>query len=617
MSNGMKTNRTFPFALVLALGGATTLLAAGGDVSRVTPRGTGGFVDSVPADQEIGLEFRQAPLTNMSFQKFISGAVNPARVPSAMVPTPPGVNALGPLQGAFGFDGLTHRDQRVADGGNQFSLEPPDQGLAVSGGYVLEAVNNAIAVYDAVTKLPLTSILSMHQFFGLPHEFNRTTGAFGPLLSDPKCYFDGPTQRWFVTELEIDQDPVTGAFLGHSEVLIAVSNTSNPTGSYTIYHLDVTNDGTNFTPTHAHCPCFGDQPLIGADANAFFVSTNEFSISPFGAFFNGAQIYGLDKVAMAAGLAANVQHFVGGPLEEGISYTVQPATVPPGGSFETAQGGTEYFLSALEFFGTLDNRIAVWAATNTGSITLTTPNLALQHIVIGSEIYGQPPAQQQPLVTPSQFCGPSAQAPNFVLMPLACFLQDGSLFGQVFKEHEELIASNDDRMQQTVFAAGHLWSGLNTVVKTKNGPTRTAAAFFIVDPGFNGSSLTATMHKQGYVAVNNASVTFPSIGVNSSGKGVVGFSLIGPGIFPSTAYAKIDATNGAGAIVIAGKGTLPDDGFTGYQSVGGSHTARWGDYSAAVADSDGKVWLANEYIPSLSRTIFANWGTFVSKVDPN
>src|SRR5204862_5510073 len=29
------------------------------------------------------------------------------------------------------FDGLNHRAQRTANGGNQFSLEPPDQGLCV------------------------------------------------------------------------------------------------------------------------------------------------------------------------------------------------------------------------------------------------------------------------------------------------------------------------------------------------------------------------------------------------------------------------------------------------------------------------------------------------------
>jgi len=47
---------------------------------------------------------------------------------------------------------LDHRDQRFAGTGafvnSQFSDEPPDQGLCVGNGFVVEAVNLALAVYD-------------------------------------------------------------------------------------------------------------------------------------------------------------------------------------------------------------------------------------------------------------------------------------------------------------------------------------------------------------------------------------------------------------------------------------------------------------------------------------
>ena len=54
----------------------------------------------------------------------------------------------GQLPGFVGFDGLNHRDQRLANNGNQFSLEPPDQGLAVGGGFVVEAVNDGVRVFN-------------------------------------------------------------------------------------------------------------------------------------------------------------------------------------------------------------------------------------------------------------------------------------------------------------------------------------------------------------------------------------------------------------------------------------------------------------------------------------
>ena len=49
---------------------------------------------------------------------------------------------------ALGFTALNHRDQRLANGGNQFSIEPPDQGLCVGNGYVVEAINSVIRVWS-------------------------------------------------------------------------------------------------------------------------------------------------------------------------------------------------------------------------------------------------------------------------------------------------------------------------------------------------------------------------------------------------------------------------------------------------------------------------------------
>lgn len=50
--------------------------------------------------------------------------------------------------GFTGWAGLNFVDQRTADGGNQFSLEPPDQALCVGNGRVLEAVNTVMAMYS-------------------------------------------------------------------------------------------------------------------------------------------------------------------------------------------------------------------------------------------------------------------------------------------------------------------------------------------------------------------------------------------------------------------------------------------------------------------------------------
>uniref|UniRef100_Q021Z3 Uncharacterized protein n=1 Tax=Solibacter usitatus (strain Ellin6076) TaxID=234267 RepID=Q021Z3_SOLUE len=557
--------------------------------THLTFRGTGSIHSTKASGAETSFETRQGPSVDAAFNKQIAGTVSPARVPADHVPKPATASIGAAGSGFSGFQGISHLDQRLAANGNQFSTEPPDQALAIGNGLVLESVNLAIAVYNtAGTQLGITSL---NEFFGLPDAIVRgTTPVYGPFLSDPRAYFDAPTNRWFVTILEIDTNPVTGDLLGHSSVMIAVSQTPSPLGAFNIYALDTTN------VSHPGCPCFGDQPLIGADKYGFYVTTNEFPITGDG--FNGAQIYAVSKTALENSLPAVVVAFEGPALAEGISYSVQPATTPPGGSFEGLNGGTEYFMSALDFNSTLDNRIAVWALTNTQSLNSTTPSVQLQNVIVSSQVYGLPPAMQQKP-------GPT---------PLADLLKvKGNPLGVVTNEHLELIDGDDDRMQQVVFAAGSLWTSLGTVVKPPNGPVRVGAAWFIVTPSWSGGTLGAAMTNQGYVAANQNNLAYPAIGVNSLGKGVMTFTLAGPDYFPSAAFATLDKVNGAGSIQIAAPGAGPDDGFTGYGAFGG-RVGRWGDYAAAVADSDGSIWLAVEYIPGGPRTVLANWGTFVGRV---
>jgi hypothetical protein len=502
--------------------------------------------------------------------------------------------------GASGFTGLNHVDTRSQDGGNAFSLEPPDQGMCVGNGFVVEAVNDVMVVFNqSGQRISPTS--SMNSFFGLPVAINRATGERGPFLSDPKCLYDAGTNRFFLTILEEDPAPSVRA-----HTLIAVSQTSDPRGSWFLYSIDATDDGLNGTPSNPDCPCFGDQPLIGANGDGFFISTNEFP--SFVGGFNGAQVYAMSKSGLISGVTEKVVHINAGtiptPDAGGIWYSIQPATTPPGSPMGLGQAiHTEFFLSALQFGpAPLDNRIAVWSLGNTGALRSGNPAaVTLAHTVISSETYGQPGNAPQ-------------KAGDFPQ-------------GQLLGEPENQLAGNDDRMNQVVYANGMLWSGVNTVI---GDGSQVGIAYFIVSPKLIGQSLSATMAKQGYVTVDNNSVLFPSIGVNPAGQGVMGFTVSGPDYYPSAAYVAVDATHGAGAVHISGAGVGPADGFTGYPEFGGSGVERWGDYSAAVAGQDGSIWLATEYIAQSctvaqysadptcggTRTSLANWSTFITHVTP-
>ncbi|HWZ46539.1 MAG TPA: hypothetical protein VNW97_23905 [Candidatus Saccharimonadales bacterium] len=544
----------------------------------------------------------QAPsdfITKRSIQ--VDGRLGPAinngnPATALQVPGPASAQAVAAsTRGVNGFTGLSHLDQLRAGTGpfanSQFSLEPPDQGLAAGNGFILESVNDALAVYDQTGKL-LVGPTPLNQFFNRRPEFNRADRTFGDFVADPKALFDRQTQRWFTTALEIDVDPVGGFFTGGTHLLIAVSQTGDPTGQFNLFSIDTTDDGSNGTVSHPGCPCFGDQPLLGANAHGLFISTNEFGLQQG---FNGAQVYALSKRQLARGVAPAVVHLGNLPFPEGIPFSIQPAVSGDDGDDREdgdGPGGVEFFMSTPDITLLFDNRVAVWALANTRSLASATPSVTLTHVVIPSETFGVP--------------NDAAQKTG------ATFL--GNLFG----EPEEVLQTNDQRMNQVVFARGRLWSALTTSVK--QGPNcvtgfesdcKAGIAWFAVVPRFGEHGLRAEVEKQGYVSVQGNNVFFPSIAVGREGAAIA-FSLSGQDFFPSAAFVRL-GEDGAGRVHVAAAGAGPEDGFTGYARFGGNGHARWGDYTAAVSDGE-SIWIASEFIPGGRRSFLANWGTFIARI---
>jgi hypothetical protein len=544
-----------------------------------------------------------------------NGNNSPARVRAAHVPTAAG-NPI--VAGNFsGFIGLTEFEQAylafAGPNGVNGELEPPDQGLAVGNGYVVEAINDAITVYDTSGNnlLGPGNSVALNFFFeqGPEATIDPKTGVVGPpfgaFISDPRVLYDASTGHFFVSVVEIDVDPNSGAFLTTSHFMFAVSLDANPLDGFNVFSLDTSTDGD---ARFGGCPngCFGDQPLVGFDANGYYASSNAFSLDT--QTFRGAQIYAISKAALESTppsgtpIVVTAVHFGNLNQAEGPGHSIQPAFVPPGGSFNNANGGTEYFVSALDFTHTLDNRLTVWALTNTSSLD-STPNLNLTNAIIDTETYGQPPSTDQ------------KPGPTPLLDLIAQALK--------IKNHESLIADNDDRLQQVTYANGMLWTSVPTVIQTQQGPARAGGAWFILSPWTTGTQTGASVVNQGYVAINSPmqdGVLFPAVGVNAAGKGVVAFSIAGKDLYPSSGYATLDAANGIGPIVISFNGVAPDDGFSPYFGVSSApgRVGRWGDYSFAASDENGNIWMGAEVIPTGQAPFipFANWGTFITAVKP-
>jgi hypothetical protein len=586
----------------------------------------------------------------------------------------------------FGFQGLNHYQQRYSRGGNQFSVEPPDQGMCAGNGYVVEAVNDVFNVYSQSTGASLlpdntasnivagfprnvNHAIDLNSFYGYAPAINRTTGVRGEFVTDPSCLYDAATQRFFVVSLTLDPQvsgPCQRVFSCVNHLDLAVSQTSNPTGGWNIYKINVTNDGTNAGGVNPG-PYLGDYPHMGADANGIYLTTNAYPWHGNG--FSGAQIYALSKAQLAAGAAnVTVQHIntygtVNAPSDAGSTqpgFTLWPAQ-SPGTTFNTDNGGTEYLLSSNAAdeaqnpvsgaAGTrTSNQLVVWSLTNTSSLNTASPAVGLSNQIISAEQYGVPPKQHQP---------GSGSAPDTTVPQGHCLNDETTVTiagtgcwrllvgAAAHAAGAEVVASpdsNDTRMQQVMWANGKLWGALDTAINPDSGPQRAGIAWFVVNPN------AGKMVMQGYLGAAGYDFTYPAIGVTESGRGVMAFTATGDSLNPSAAYASIDAKAGVGdwQVVPGGQGLAADDGFTGYrqQNFPNPIRSRWGDYGAAAVDGN-SIWLASEYIGGAcdytpwggpffvggsgdnllgtcggashgpgDRTALANWSTFISKFTP-
>jgi hypothetical protein len=571
------------------------------------------------------------------------------------------------------FEGLNLFQNRYADNQNQFTVEPPDQALCVGNGYVFEAVNDVLNVYDTsghsvlppdanVAPVPhVNGSVSLNRFFGYPSAIDRTTGVRGPTLTDPVFYFDQPTQRWFLVVLTLDTFP-NGQTKGPNHFDIAVSNGPSPVplSNWSILKVPVQNDGTDGTPNH-HCnpadgpragnqptnptACIADYPHLGADANGIYITSNEYDF--YGDEFQSANIYAFSKRGLEAGDTSHVLLETKNTVHGQPGFTVWPALSPPG-QFQLDGGGTEYFLSSNAADEATcptgcngprtSDELVVWALSNTASLDTGSPSVQLTNKVLKIGQYGVPARSDQKAGS----------------IPLADCLNDRTLptpFGpgcwQILlnppappHQVEGTLDSQDTRMQQVWYGNGKLWGALDTALTLDR--NRAGIEWFIVNPG-SADVQFASLRRSGYLGLSGNNVTYPAIATTTSGRGVMAFTLVGDDYYPSAAYVSIDDKVGVGDIHVAGLGAGPDDGFTLYPPLANPARGRWGDYGAAALDGK-SIWIGSEYIAQTctfdeykgqpgpdgnygrlangfglcgnTRASSANWSTRISKITP-
>jgi hypothetical protein len=468
-------------------------------------------------------------------------------------------------QSVTGFTGLYEGANLIAIGGE---LEPPDQGLAVNNGKVVEIINNSFQIFST-SGASLIQPINNATFFGTGNKYG---------LSDPHVIFDDSTQRWFVEELIFNN-----SFNGFA---VAVSKTSDPLGSYDIYYVD---DGSS-NISRCKGSCFPDYPQVGYDENGFYIGADLFS-NVTGNFVSAA-FYALPKAALESGASFSYVYFL---LPD---FVVQPAIPAPGNEFVKSAGGTEFALTARNIYDGSSN-LRLYAISNTSQLATSPLSLTASSVDIAAEAYtGTVPS------TEPNHVGPYGRSIGATTAPM---LDGGyNAFGGGVK-----------------LAGEKLYAALTTGSTDGAGMARNVIAWFEVMPEATQKGVTGKITAQGYIVPPNGySVSYPAFALDKHGKGLIGESITSPernaiGGYPSTAFVDFAAGAPGHTITVVGAGATSDDGFTGYPPYSAG-VGRWGDYAGGTVDAvTGDWYVANEFIPNTKiypRGHYANWGTYITQV---
>ena len=177
-------------------------------------------------------------------------AKTPSSFPTtALAPTPATVTTTNPATEAISGAGTA-----------QTTAEPPDATVAVGPDHVVQATNEGIRITNRSLGSATTSTL--FDFFGLSFDPTYEAATF-----DPHVTFDAAHSRWIATEASYDcvPDPDFGVTVGTGYIDIAISETADPTGAWSILSA----------PYPDTVP---DYPGLGTSTDKIVVSSNVFPL---------------------------------------------------------------------------------------------------------------------------------------------------------------------------------------------------------------------------------------------------------------------------------------------------------------------------------------------------
>ena len=419
---------------------------------------------------------------------------------------------------------------------------PPDTHGAVGPNHLMVVLNTQIRIQTragaTLSTVPTDTFWSAAPgpwASGVPNTF------------DPQVFYDPFSNRWMFTVVA-DFDAATSA------ILLAVSQTSDPTGNWKIYKVDV--DSTN--------AAWADYPRMGFNKNWIVVTVNMFGISD-GAF-KRSSIYAFNKptlYAFAAAAGFKVFHEACNPGASFCAFTQTPAL-----TYNNALN-TMYLVE--DWDGTKQLRI--------------------------SSITGTPAAPAYSSSHP--FTPPVADADSWEDNPAT------SNFAPQLGSTEK-IQTNDSRIQSVVYRNGSLWAAHTIFLPNTESPTRCSVQWWQLTPA-------GAVQQRGRVddPAGAKFYAFPSLAVNKNNDVLIGYTRFSSQQYPSANYAFRAGTDPVNTLRddrVLRAGSAP------YFKDFGTGRNRWGDYSSTVVDplNDLDMWTVQEHAAPVSGG--SRWGTWWGRI---
>lgn len=446
-------------------------------------------------------------------------------VPTALDPV---LQTSGPMTLApssiVGFDGVNNRNLVL----------PPDTNGDIGPNHYVQWVNLSYAIYERDGTL-------VH---GPADGRTIWQGFQGPCATendgDPIVLYDEHAGRWLLSQFALPNFP-NGPFYQ----CIAVSTTSDPTGSYHRYQFQFSR--------------LNDYPKFGVWPDGYYMSINQYTCTLAGCSWAGQGVAAFDREKMLAGLNAGMVYFdmagvdlnLGGMLPSDLDGANPP------------EGSPNYFmLFDDDAWGYTDNdQLQIWKFktdwTNPSTSTFT------PHVALGTAAFD------------SNMCSYSR----------SCIRQAGT--------SRRLDAIADRLMYRLQYRNFGSYATLvtNHTVDV-NGSDQAGVRWYEVRLTPSSTSI----HQQGTFAPDANSRWMGSAAMDARGNIAIGYNISNSTLFPRIGFTGRRASDPLGQMTMG-------EGDMGVGSGGQtSSSSRWGDYSLLAVDpSDGcTFWFTTEYYAGTS-----------------